>query len=124
MKYRLKKDLPGIKAGSEVEVIDSMAFDTFNIMSASDLPTTDVMHVPLSEKDEWIEGVSGRWKPEEGETYFFIGSNGKRARTAYRSDADFDRDAWAFGNCFRTNGDFHKACNAVRETLMKCHEEV
>lgn len=73
MRYFLKKDLPGIKAGTEMEKKEWMTDlnATVNESSWKAKESKKVATIPNSELSDWIEERDAKWKPEMDETYFF-----------------------------------------------------
>lgn len=62
--------------------------------------------------------MTERWKPEEGELYFFIGADGKPGRTVFCEVFESDSQAWALGNCFKTEAEAAAAAEKVKALLM------
>ena len=53
----------------------------------------------LGQEIEALEG--GRWKPEEGEVYFFLSGSGNRLHSKWE-DFEGDYETYAIGNCYKT----------------------
>ena len=72
MRYFLKQNLPGIKAGVEMEKKEWMMdlYATINESSWKAKGTKKVAVIPNSELSDWIEERDGTWKPKEGEIYY------------------------------------------------------
>ena len=89
MRYYLKKDLPGVKAGTEMEkVIITQTKNTFenghifrpgqtveivdSVLSGvwKGKDKNDWHRIPESETSEWIEERDGKWMPKNGDVYF------------------------------------------------------
>lgn len=64
MRYFLKKDLPGIKAGS------LMRQSTANTHWWYDHNSEMSLLIPPDETTDWIEERDVMWKPQEGEKYY------------------------------------------------------
>ena len=64
MSYYLKRDLPTIKAGTEIEQggADSLYW--------SPVGCIEHFHIPPEVRDDWIEERDGRWKPEYKSLFF------------------------------------------------------
>ena len=67
--------------------------------------------------------VDKRWKPSKGERYFYVSDNGFVEFTYWQIE-EVDHDYYEFGNCFRTEKQAMKALEKVKETLLKCQEEI
>ena len=68
MRYFLKKDLPGIKAGTEMEkepIPFSLSIERWK-------PTDGTFGYPIvaDELPDWIEERDGTWKPKLGDIYY------------------------------------------------------
>jgi hypothetical protein len=60
-----------------------------------------------------------KWKPKEGERFYFIGVQGEVAEAIY--DVDWAKEC-EFGNCFRTKEQAQEAAEKVRELLLRLHK--
>jgi len=67
MRYFLKKDLPGIKAGVEMEKWTNEHAVRWHPKNAP----SEKFYIPPSELSDWIEEIDPKWKPEMDEMYFF-----------------------------------------------------
>lgn len=67
MRYFLKKDLPGIKAGVEMEKWTNEYAVRWHPKNA----LSEKLYIPPSELSDWIEKRDAKWKPEMDEMYFF-----------------------------------------------------
>lgn len=65
--------------------------------------------------------MTERWKPEEGERYYFIGADGKPGRTVFYEVFESDSQAWALGNCFKTEAEAAAAAEKVKALLLSLH---
>lgn len=72
MKYFLKKDLPGIKAGEEMKKHPDKELGRFWGCSEKGKWTLGNLwiEIPNSELSDWIEERVEMWKPKEGDAYF------------------------------------------------------
>lgn len=85
MKYKLKKDLEkGTEVGEEF----------------------------AKQNPELVEEVGGRWKPEYGQKYWFIGHRGSVVWETWDDD-DFDNWHYIQGNCFATE----EECTRYKQKL-------
>lgn len=69
MRYFLKKDLPGIKAG--VEVVKPFGLTGWDGLKWYVESLDKRFEIPPSELSDWIEEIDTKWKPEMDEMYFF-----------------------------------------------------
>lgn len=66
-----------------------------------------------------------RWKPQVGEIYWIIELYPIQAVNLTTNDGfDKDEDLYKSGNCFKTEEEAERALEMVKETLLKCHEEI
>lgn len=66
----------------------------------------------------------GRWKPKEGENYFWIAGDGVIMFEEWnRNHGDFENHTWEMGNCFLTREQAEQARDKVKETLINFHKE-
>ena len=63
-----------------------------------------------------------RWKPEQGERYFFVGDNGFVNFTYWDSE-EVDHDYYNFGNVFQTEEEAEKALEMVKALLLSFHKD-
>ena len=66
----------------------------------------------------WIELVDERWKPKEGEEWFYMDFNSLRVRAC----SDHFENNMACGNCFRTEAEAQSAAEQVKKLLLSLHE--
>lgn len=100
-KYKLLKDLPGLKTGTIFEINgDKVVMSTRDYKAPVHRPSANV----IQKHPDWFEKVKEEvhpllWKPEKGETYFFL--EHKVIREAMWLDHDeIDKSYWLTGNCF------------------------
>ena len=126
-KYRLLRDLPGIKAGR--------VFMASRQMVGSD--NEKIVYIPESERfclpmfhaaavedyPDYFEEIVERWKPMEGEDYYAVDDSGgvDDCYNACQKDTDKVR---RFGNCFRTKEQATEASKRIKQTLMEYHREL
>ena len=100
MKYRLKKDLPDLEAGEIFDATDSFGHETSSMFDSTGVYRFEKDNI--KHFDEWFEEVeSGWWKPEEGDTYYFIDDDGY-SKAVYWRGYDWEVNRFAMGNCFKT----------------------
>ena len=88
MKYFLKQNLPGIKAGTEM--IKHSVFFVSSYWRAK-LDAGCGVYIQNSELSDWIEERDGMWKPKEGETWYIpviIGSAKYKENKWYGDSVD------------------------------------
>ena len=57
---------------------------------------------------ETHEATKIKWKPKNGETYYFISALGERQGATFYDNNNFDKKMLTFGNCYRTPEDSEK----------------
>ena len=57
-------------------------------------------------KEKKVE--AGRWKPEEGDIYWFIDSSGQAIKDRWTSH-HYDRERYEIGNCYKTEAEAESA---------------
>lgn len=65
-----------------------------------------------------------RWKPREGESYWFIVSSIFESDLNSWDDDPTDNERFRIGNCFPTREKAEAAATKVKELLIKLHDEV
>lgn len=66
--------------------------------------------------------MTERWKPEEGEHYYFIGADGKPGRTVFYEVFESASQALALGNCFKTEAEAAAAAEKVKTLLLSLQD--
>ena len=101
-RYKLLKDLPAFKAGTECYIEEAG-----NMVPCRGISYT-IVHKDQLEKNpniltDWFEEIkeSTRWKPDEGQRYYFLDGNGL-IYESFWSDDYIDRNRSKIGNCFQT----------------------
>ena len=114
-RYKLKKDLPTFKAG-EIFYLS----DTGNLLRESDnVPayswsTIDKFPNILT---DWFEEIneSTRWKPENGETYYRVGSDGRIYDDYWDDSLNItDSERLDIGNCFKTDEEAERVAEYLK----------
>lgn len=101
-RYKLKKDTPAFKAGTECYIEEAG-----NMVPCRGISYTIVHKDQLENNpdilDEWFEEVKEptRWKPEKFQEYYYVNSDGF-AVVADWSDWSLDNGGFEIGNCFKT----------------------
>lgn len=102
-RYKLVKDLPTFKAGDVFYISDSgnLLRESDNVPAYS-WSTIDKFPNIL---DDWFEEIneSTRWKPENGEIYYRVGSDGRIYDDTWDDSLSItDSERLEIGNCFQT----------------------
>ena len=102
-RYKLKKDTPAFKAGTECYIEEAG-----NMVPCRGISYT-IVHKDQLEKnlnilDDWFEEIneSTRWKPEMSQKYYRVGSDGFVYDDTWANDSAIDNGRFEIGNCFKT----------------------
>ena len=103
-RYKLKKDTPAFKAGTECYIEEAG-----NMVPCRGISYT-IVHKDQLEKNpniltEWFDEIeeSTRWKPEKGETYYRVGSDGRIYDDTWDDSLSItDSERFEIGDCFKT----------------------
>ena len=120
-RYKLKKDTPAFKAGTECYIEEAG-----NMVPCRGISYT-IVHKDLLEKNpniltDWFEEIkeSNRWKPEESQKYYYVGNAGSVYDDNWANGSPVDNGRFEIGNCFQTEEEakqvveYLKALAAVR----------
>lgn len=66
--------------------------------------------------------MSERWKPGNGETYFYVGRDFEAYNAIWLEDFP-EKTRWQKGNCFRTEAEAKAAAEKVKALLLSLHSE-
>ena len=101
-RYKLKKDTPAFKAGTECYIEEAG-----NMVPCRGISYT-IVHKDQLEKNpnilsDWFEEVKEptRWKPEMNQKYYFIRTSGYVYDSSWTNDS-IDYGRFDIGNCFQT----------------------
>ena len=102
-RYKLRKDTPAFKAGTECYIEEAG-----NMVPCRGISYT-IVHKDQLEKNpniltDWFEEIkeSTRWKPEMGQTYYHVGGDGFIYDDTWVNDSAVDNGRLEIGNCFQT----------------------
>lgn len=102
-RYKLKKDIPAFKAGTECYIEEAG-----NMVPCRGISYT-IVHKDQLEKNpdiltDWFEEVkeSTRWKPEMLRDYYYVSSSGAVYDNVWSDTPNIDHDRFDIGNCFKT----------------------
>ena len=113
-RYKLKKDTPAFKAGTECYIEEAG-----NMVPCRGISYT-IVHKDQLEKNpniltDWFEEVKEptRWKPELGYKYYLSDSNGSIYDSVWSNDY-IDRSRSEIGNCFESREEAEKAIERLK----------
>ena len=113
-RYKLKKDTPAFKAGTECYIEEAG-----NMVPCRGISYV-IVHKDQLEKnpnilDDWFEEIreSTRWKPETLQNYYCVTSDGSVAKDDWRN-WDLDNGRFEIGNCFQTKEEAEKAVEKLK----------
>lgn len=113
-RYKLKKDTPAFKAGTECYIEEAG-----NMVPCRGISYT-IVHKDQLENNpniltDWFEEVkeSTRWKPETDQKYYFIRTSGYVYDSIWTNDS-IDRGRFDIGNCFQTEEEAERAAEYLK----------
>jgi hypothetical protein len=113
-RYKLKRDTPAFKAGTECYIEEAG-----NMVPCRGISYT-IVHKDQLEKNpniltDWFEEIeeSTRWKPELGQKYYFLDSNGFVYNSIW-SDDSIDSNRSGISNCFQTKEEAERAVEYLK----------
>ena len=113
-RYKLKKDTPAFKAGTECYIEEAG-----NMVPCRGISYT-IVHKDQLEKNpniltDWFEEIeeSTRWKPELGQKYYFAASDGIVNNNLWADDS-IDNGRFEIGNCFESREEAEKAVERLK----------
>ena len=113
-RYKLKKDTPAFKAGTECYIDEAG-----NMVPCRGISYT-IVHKDQLEKNpniltDWFEEIkeSTRWKPKIDQEYYCLGSNSSVIPDDW-CDLDIDRNRFETGNCFQTEEEAEKVVEYLK----------
>ena len=113
-RYKLKKDTPAFKAGTECYIEEAG-----NMVPCRGISYT-IVHKDQLEKNpnilaEWFEEIkeSTRLKPDTDQKYYFLDSNGLVYDSIWADDS-IDRSRFDIGNCFQTEEEIDRAVEYLK----------
>lgn len=120
-RYKLKKDTPAFKAGTECYIEEAG-----NMVPCRGISYT-IVHKDQLEKNpniltDWFEEIkeSTRWKPEHKQGYHYVSSDGCIYYGRWANGSSLDNGRFEIGNCFETKEEaervveYRKALATVR----------
>lgn len=113
--YRLRKNLPAFKAGTECYIEEAG-----NMVPCRGISYV-IVHKDQLEKNpniltDWFEEVneSTRWKPETEQKYYYADSDGSVDSDIWCDYSAIDDDRFDIGNCFKTEEEAEKAVEKLK----------
>ena len=113
-RYKLKKDAPAFKAGTECYIEEAG-----NMVPCRGISYT-IVHKDQLEKnpnilDDWFEEIkeSTRWEPEADQKYYFSDNDGSVGYNRWDGD-HIDRSRFEIGNCFESREEAEKAVERLK----------
>ena len=102
-RYKLKKETPAFKAGTECYIEEAG-----NMVPCRGISYT-IVHKDQLEKNpnilsDWFEEIneSTRWKPDVDQEYYYLVSDVSVRDDTFDDDFELDQDRFEVGNCFKT----------------------
>lgn len=113
-RYKLKKDIPAFKAGTECYIEEAG-----HMVPCRGISYT-IVHKDQLEKNpniltEWFDEIeeSTRWKPEIDQKYYCFGSDGSVIDDDW-CDLIIDHNRFKIGNCFQTEEEAEKGVEYLK----------
>ena len=113
-RYKLKKDTPAFKAGTECYIEEAG-----HMVPCRGISYT-IVHKDQLEKNpniltDWFEEIneSNRWKPEYRQDYYCVTSDGSVVKDDW-SNWDLDDGRFEIGNCFQTEEEAERVKEYLR----------
>lgn len=113
-RYKLKKDIPAFKAGTECYIEEAG-----NMVPCRGISYT-IVHKDQLEKNpniltDWFKEIEEqtRWKPENREKYHYVCSDGDTYSSNWKCFT-IDQDRFDIGNCFQTEEEAEKAVEYLK----------
>ena len=113
-RYKLKKDTPAFKAGTECYIEEAG-----HMVPCRGISYT-IVHKDQLEKNpnilaEWFEEIEPtRWKPEMSHDYYYISGDGHVYDDSWDDSQFVDRGRLNIGNCFETKEEAEKAVEYLK----------
>ena len=114
-RYKLKKDTPAFKAGTECYIEEAG-----NMVPCRGISYT-IVHKDQLEKNpniltDWFEEINEptRWKPEQNQDYCYVNSGGCVCYGSWSNGSSLDNGRFEIGNCFETKEEAEKAVEYLK----------
>lgn len=113
--YRLRKDTPAFKAGTECYIEEAG-----HMVPCRGISYT-IVHKDQLEKNpniltDWFEEIdeSTRWKPEENQKYYYVSSSSIVLNDVWYDSSVVDNGRFEIGNCFKTEEEAERAVEKLK----------
>ena len=114
-RYKLKKDTPAFKAGTECYIEEAG-----NMVPCRGISYT-IVHKDQLEKNpniltDWFEEIKEqtRWRPEKFQNYYHVGGDGRVYDDAWANGSAVDNGRFEIGNCFKTEEEAKRAAEYLK----------
>lgn len=114
-RYKLKKDTPAFKAGTECYIEEAG-----NMVPCRGISYT-IVHKDQIEKNpniltDWFEEIkeSTRWKPEENQKYYYASSSSLVFHDFWSDTSNIDNGRFEIGNCFQTKEEAERVVEKLK----------
>jgi len=116
-KYRVTKEHPYIKEGIELEELHCTIESLEKGILKHDLVKDIVQNHPT-----WFEEIDSRWKPKNGENFFYVSDVASIYSSTWSGDWE-DVRRYDMGNIFRSKKEAEQARDKVKELLLSLHKD-
>ena len=114
-RYKLKRDLPAFKAGTECYIEEAG-----HMVPCRGISYT-IVHKDQLEKNpniltDWFEEIneSTRWKPDRSQKYYYLGNSGSVYYDTWANGSPIDNGRFEIGNCFQTKEEIDRAAEYLK----------
>lgn len=114
-RYKLKKDTPAFKAGTECYIEEAG-----NMVPCRGISYT-IVHKDQLEKNpniltDWFEEIKEqtRWRPEKFQNYYHLGGDGFVYSDTWANGSAVDNGRFEIGNCFKTEEEAKRAAERLK----------
>lgn len=114
-RYKLKKDTPAFKAGTECYIEEAG-----NMVPCRGISYT-IVHKDQLEKNpniltDWFEEIKEqtRWRPEKFQNYYHVGGDGFVYSDTWVNDSAVDNGRFEIGSCFKTEEEAKRAAEYLK----------
>lgn len=118
-RYKLKRDLPAFKAGTECYIEEAG-----HMVPCRGISYT-IVHKDQLEKNpniltDWFEEIneSTRWKPDRSQKYYYLGNSGSVYYDTWANGSPIDNGRFEIGNCFQTEEEAERAAEYLKALVV------
>ena len=114
-RYKLLKDTPAFKAGTECYIEEAGNMVPCRGISYI-IVHKDQLEKNLNILDDWFEEIneSTRWKPEKFQNYYHVGGDGFVYSDTWANGSAVDNGRLDIGNCFQTEEEAKKVSEYLK----------